>query len=64
MNTPERSVAKAAELTRENLPSISDARLPASYELAVTAITKTSKIDECQDWSDKAMALACYAPVA
>jgi hypothetical protein len=51
----------ALEVTQENLPAIADARLPATYESAVIAITKASQIDECQQWSDRAMALASYA---
>lgn len=45
----------------ENLPAIHDAKLPASYESAVTALTKASRVDECLRWADKAMALASYA---
>jgi hypothetical protein len=45
----------------DSQPSISHARLPANYEAAVVAITQASRIDECQSWSDKAMALASYA---
>ena len=43
------------------LPSISDARLPVAYENAKTALAECSRIDECQDWADKAAALASYA---
>ena len=51
----------ALVVTQATLPPMADARLPASYESAVIAITKASQIDECQQWSDKAMALASYA---
>jgi hypothetical protein len=39
----------------------SNARLPASYETARTAIAECARIDECKTWSDKAAALAAYA---
>jgi hypothetical protein len=45
----------------DNLPAIYDAKLPASYESAVMALTKASRVDECLQWADKAMALASYA---
>jgi hypothetical protein len=40
---------------------VSDARLPASYEQAKTALAECSRIDECQEWANKAEALASYA---
>jgi predicted transcriptional regulator len=40
---------------------VSDARLPATYEQAKTALAQCSRIDECQEWADKAEALASYA---
>lgn len=43
------------------LPQVSSARLPETYERAKTAIAECSRIDECQDWADKAQALASYA---
>jgi hypothetical protein len=43
------------------LPSISTARLPVSYEAAQTALANCQQIDECKDWADKAAALASYA---
>ena len=43
------------------LPSISDAPLPAVYEQAIRALAECSRIDECQDWADKAQAMASYA---
>ncbi|SAK63389.1 hypothetical protein AWB80_02859 [Caballeronia pedi] len=45
----------------DNLPSIADAKLPSVYRNAVTALEQATKIDECQSWADKAMALASYA---
>ncbi len=36
-------------------------RLPDTYVHAKQALTECSKIDECQDWADKAAALASYA---
>jgi hypothetical protein len=38
-----------------------DARLPARYEAARQALAECSRIDECQEWADKAEALASYA---
>ena len=43
------------------LPNIADARLPAAYETAKQALAECSRIDECQNWADKAAALASYA---
>jgi hypothetical protein len=43
------------------LPNIADARLPATYESAKRALAECSRIDECQNWADKAAALASYA---
>jgi hypothetical protein len=40
---------------------VSDARLPATYEQAKTALAECSRIDECQEWANKAEALASYA---
>lgn len=36
-------------------------RLPASYEHARDVLASCASIDECQDWADKAAALASYA---
>lgn len=47
-----------------NLPDIESARLPAAYEAAVNALTACSRIDECQQWANKAEALASYAKQA
>ena len=46
------------------MPAISSARLPASYEHARQALAECSRIDECQQWADKAEALASYAKQA
>jgi hypothetical protein len=46
------------------LPSIQNAKLPATYAAAKAALEKCSRIDECQDWADKAEALASYAKQA
>lgn len=43
------------------LPSITNAKLPATYEAAKEALAQCSRIDECQEWADKAEALASYA---
>jgi hypothetical protein len=40
---------------------VSNARLPPTYEQAKTALAQCSRIDECQEWADKAEALASYA---
>jgi hypothetical protein len=39
----------------------SDAPLPQSYEAAKVALANCTAVDECQDWADKAAALASYA---
>lgn len=44
-----------------NLPDIASARLPAAYERATTALAECSRIDECQEWANKAEAMASYA---
>ena len=46
------------------LPSIANAKLPAAYKDAKTALAKCSRIDECKDWKDKAAAIASYAKQA
>jgi hypothetical protein len=43
------------------LPSVSRARLPAVYEAAKESLAVCTQMDECQDWADKAEALASYA---
>lgn len=54
----------SAVMLPAELPSISTARLPASYEHARHALAECSRIDECQEWADKAEALASYAKQA
>lgn len=44
--------------------NIASARLPAAYEQAKAALIRCNNIDECVEWSDKAMALASYAKQA
>jgi hypothetical protein len=46
------------------LPSIETASLPALYENAQHALAECSRIDECQQWADKAQAMASYAKQA
>ncbi len=43
---------------------ISGARLPAAYEHAKNALAVCSSVDECQEWANKAEALASYAKQA
>lgn len=40
------------------------ARLPVSYEAAKNALSNCVTLDECQDWANKAEALASYAKQA
>lgn len=50
-----------------NLPaniSVSNAKLPATYEAAKAALAQCTTVDECKDWADKAAALASYARMA
>lgn len=47
-----------------HLPAATSARLPASYEAARAALAECVNIDECQDWADRAAALASYAKQA
>jgi hypothetical protein len=44
--------------------SAASARLPQTYETAKTALANCAQLDECQDWADKAAALASYAKQA
>lgn len=41
--------------------SIPNARLPVVYERAREALSECSRVDECKDWADKALALSSYA---
>jgi hypothetical protein len=41
-----------------------NASLPKSYEQAKNALANCERLDECQDWADKAAALASYAKQA
>jgi hypothetical protein len=44
--------------------SVANAKLPQTYENAKTALANCASIDECQEWADKAEALASYAKMA
>lgn len=44
-----------------DFPAISTARLPNVYTAAKIALAECSRLDECKDWADKAMALSSYA---
>ncbi len=44
-----------------NTINVSAASLPQTYENAKSALAQCASIDECQDWADKAAALASYA---
>jgi hypothetical protein len=46
------------------LPSKTRATLPVKYEAAKLALSECSRIDECKEWADQAMALASYAKQA
>lgn len=43
------------------LAPVNSARLPETYEAARAALAQCSAVDECNDWADKAAALASYA---
>jgi len=43
------------------LPNVATAPLPVTYEAAKRALAVCDRADECQDWADKAQALASYA---
>jgi len=47
-----------------NLPDISKAKLPVSYEAAKVALAECAQIDECAKWADQAEVLASYAKQA
>jgi hypothetical protein len=44
--------------------AVAAAQLPIAYANAKTALANCASIDECQDWADKAAALASYAKQA
>ena len=48
----------------DNLPSIAKAKLPEIYMRAKDTLAECSRIDQCQEWADKAEALASYAKQA
>jgi hypothetical protein len=45
-------------------PTIARAQLPLLYRNAKAALAECDRLDECQSWADKAMALASYAKQA
>lgn len=49
------------EAALAKLPDIRTAKLPESYLAAKDALTQCSRVDECKEWANKAMALASYA---
>lgn len=54
-------------MLQRNLPTpieAAAASLPATYQAAKCALADCAKLDECQDWADKAAALASYAKQA
>lgn len=56
-----------AHQIRSSAPTVinaASARLPQTYENAKTALANCAQLDECQDWADKAAALASYAKQA
>jgi hypothetical protein len=55
---------KPRALDQATPPSIARAVLPASYQNAKAALAECTRIDECQDWANKAEALASYAKQA
>ncbi|RWD23055.1 hypothetical protein [Mesorhizobium sp.] len=56
--------AAGAKSTASTAISVANARLPQSYASAKTALANCAQLDECQDWADKAAALASYAKQA
>ncbi len=44
--------------------TVANAPLPATYEAAKKALAACASIDECQDWANKAEAMASYAKQA
>lgn len=48
----------------KSVPGVATAKLPMTYESAKSALAQCEQLDECQDWADKAEALASYAKQA
>ena len=48
----------------DHLPVVASAKFPATYAAARKALSECSRIDECQQWANKAEALASYAKQA
>jgi hypothetical protein len=44
-----------------DFPTIAEAKLPATYEAALTAIAECERVDECKNWADQAAAMRAYA---
>lgn len=55
------TVAAALQLPAGQNEVATEARLPAAYEAAKSALARCDRIDECQDWAQRAEALASYA---
>jgi hypothetical protein len=53
--------ASKASLALNEPGVVANAKLPAVYEQASAALKECERIDECQDWADRAEALASYA---
>lgn len=49
------------EVALAKLPDIRTAKLPDTYLAAKDALSQCSRVDECKEWANKAMALASYA---
>jgi len=43
------------------LPSIADAKLPAAYQAAKSALAVAAGLDECREWANRMEAIASYA---
>lgn len=56
--------SSSSALAPVQLPSVARARLPENYVAAKAALACCDRVDECQDWADKAAALASYAKQA
>lgn len=48
-------------MLKRELPAIRTAELPATYQRAKAALSACEQLDECQDWADRAKAMASYA---
>src|SRR4051794_38678196 len=50
-----------SEMQTDIIALVKAARLPENYEAAKRAIAECERLDECNDWADKAAAIASYA---